>query len=193
MLRTHNFTIFKVSHIQCLYPLKCPMRQVLPLRKSKDPGIHLGVCILRKDPLLKHSAPNPWQNCGLVSLPACLPLTSSLPGLPVCRWGAKPQNLRVSKITKAQTFPCLLALSPPLTPVYSLGSTFAQHSSQRAPLVNQALCCSIDQPLPLFLPFQILPIPQGPGLTRHLLANFLTCQLGVTSLFSAIHSSLYLS
>lgn len=85
----------------------------------------------------------------------------------------------------------LLALSPPLTPVCS--STFAFHRSQGDPLVNQALCCSFDQPLPLFLPVQILPIPQGPGLTWHLLANFLTCQLGVTSLFSAIHSSLYLS
>lgn len=30
----------------------------------------------------------------MVSPPAGLPLTSSLPALPACRWGARPQNLR---------------------------------------------------------------------------------------------------
>lgn len=133
------------------------------------------------------------QEYGLVSPPACLPLTSSLPGLPVCRWGARPQNLRGQENNKGSDLSHLLALSPPLALIDSLTSTFALHSSQEDPLVNQALCCYIHQSLMLFLPVQILPIPQGPGLTWHLLANFLTCQVGVTSLFSAIHNSLYLS
>lgn len=94
------------------------LRWVSPLRKSKDTGTHLGACTRRNDSLLKHRAPNLWQKvAGLVSLPACLPLTSSRPGLPVCRWGAKPQNLRGQEENKSSDLSHLPAfrVSPPPT------------------------------------------------------------------------------
>lgn len=95
------------------------LRWVSPLRKSKDAGTHLGACTLRNDSLLKHWAPNLWQKvAGLVSLPACLPLTSSLPGLPVCRWGAKPQNLRGQEENKGSDLshlPAFGVFPPPAT------------------------------------------------------------------------------
>lgn len=96
------------------------MMQVFPLRKSKDTGSHLEVCKQRNDSLLKHSALSLWQKVvGLVLLPALLPLTSSLPGLPVCRWGAKPQNLRGQENSKGSDFSHLPAFGvfpqpPPL-------------------------------------------------------------------------------
>lgn len=67
------------------------------------------------------------------SIWACLPLTSSLLGLPVCRLGAKPQNLGARKITEAQTFHPFqyssLSLPSPIS-IYSLNSIWTQHSSQ---------------------------------------------------------------
>lgn len=64
---------------------------------------------------------------------ACLPLTSSLLGLPVCRLGAKPQNLGARKITEAQTFHTYQhsSLSPPSPiSIYFLNNVWTLHSSQ---------------------------------------------------------------
>ena len=116
---------------------------MLLLRKSKDTDTHLKVYTLRNDPLVKHSAPSLWlEVAGLVSPPACLPLTSSLPGLPVCRWGAKPQSLRGQENNKSLrpfTPTRIWGLSPSSTSVSSPGSACALKSSQEDPLVFRSL------------------------------------------------------
>lgn len=149
--------------------------------------------------LLKHSVPGLWQKvAGLAPPPACLPLTSSLPGLPACRWGARPQNLggqennKGSDVLRLSAFTVSPQFRPPFTPwaVYVLSSTRQPGGPPGFP--SSLLLRRFDTHT-LFLPVKILPIHQGLHRTWHLLADFLTCQLRVTSLSSVIHSSLYLN
>lgn len=131
------------------------MRWMLLLRKSKDTGTHLKVYTLRSDSLVKHSAPSLWlEVAGLVSPPACLPLTSSLPGLPVCRWGAKPQSLRGQENNKASDLSHLLefGVSPHPPPLFT-----PRHSSQEDPLVFRSLPPHRFNH-PCILPVQTLPL-----------------------------------
>ena len=94
----------------------------------------------------------------------CLPLTSSLPWLPACRWGARPQNLRDQEnnknfrpFTPTRTlgiFPC----PPPFTPL----SAHVPNSSQEDPLVFLDLCCNTDSAThTLSLPATPCPSPRS--------------------------------
>lgn len=96
----------------------------------------------------------------------CLPLTSSLPGLPACRWGARPQNLsdqENNKNFRPFTPTRILGFSPcppPFTPL----SAHVPDSSQEDLLVFLDLSCNIAPATHTLSACPHPALPQGPHL-----------------------------